>query len=490
VGDACRTVVAFDGMGVARLGLDGQAHLLLSMGSLEAPDLREISFPRTEFSETLWPHAEHEFVLIVDARRELDASFKADRYALDAGVQSILRLPLGRGDTRLGSLVLTSLRPGLFSAEHARELALVAEMVTIALCHERLASEAREAATAKERARLLEQRVERLNQELFAVSSHQVLGESPRWREALTLASKVAPTDTTVLITGESGTGKEVVARWLHQASTRKAGPFLALNCAALPDQLLESELFGHERGAFTGAVTARAGKLEEAAGGVLFLDEVGEMSPAVQAKFLRVLQEREYQRLGGTRTLRADVRVVAATNRDLTGAIQNGGFREDLYYRLAVFEISLPPLRERRHDILILVQAFLDQFSRSFGRAAAGLSDDARETLLAYSWPGNVRELRNAIERAAIVCDGGLITSESLPIGIVQQARQRSEAPQPPAPASDGFGLTLDAAERGMILDALSRAGNNKSKAARLLGLTRAQLRSRLEKHRLGGND
>jgi two-component system NtrC family response regulator len=286
-------------------------------------------------------------------------------------------------------------------------------------------------------------------------------------------------------MTGESGTGKEVVARFIHRASARKDGPFVALNCAALPEQLLESELFGHEKGAFTGAIATRPGKIEQAAKGVLFLDEIGEMSPAVQAKFLRLLQEREYQRLGGTRTLKADIRVLAATNRDLKVAIAQGTFREDLYYRIAVFDIALPPLRERPEDILLLVDAFLDEIGHSVGRPAAGASEEVREKLVAYRWPGNVRELRNAVERAVILCEGGLITSEHLPIGIATTAKAEMHLPSTNiAPPSDA--VSLDAAEREMIQQALARAGNNKSKAARLLGLTRAQLRSRIEKHGL----
>jgi DNA-binding NtrC family response regulator len=217
----------------------------------------------------------------------------------------------------------------------------------------------------------------------------------------------------------------------------------------------------------------------------VLFLDEVGEMSAAVQAKFLRVLQEREYQRLGGSRTLKADMRVLAATNRNLKAAIGQGSFREDLYYRLAVFDIALPALRERPEDILLLVDAFLEEIGRSVGRPAAGISAEVRETLVTYPWPGNVRELRNAIERALILCEGGLITSEHLPLGIVS-ATLRLAAPETPVSAPAPAGGTLDAAEREMIEKALARAGNNKSKAARLLGLTRAQLRSRIEKHGL----
>jgi transcriptional regulator with PAS, ATPase and Fis domain len=297
----------------------------------------------------------------------------------------------------------------------------------------------------------------------------------------LTQATTVAPTETTVLLTGESGTGKEVVARLIHRGSPRRTGPFVALNCAALPEQLLESELFGHERGAFTGA-QGHPGKIAQAAGGVLFLDEVAEMSPSVQAKFLRVLQEREYQRLGSVRTLHADVRVLAATNRDLKAAIGRGTFREDLYYRLAVFDIQLPPLRERTDDIQLLVDAFLESAARSVGRPAAGISEEARARLREYSWPGNVRELRNVIERAVILCEGGLITKEHLPLSVTAEPTAAATASRPATLS----GMTVDAAERELIVDALARSGNNKSKAARLLGLTRAQLRSRIEKHGL----
>ena len=243
----------------------------------------------------------------------------------------------------------------------------------------------------------------------------RVVGESAEWREVLRKATQVAATDTTVLITGESGTGKEVVARFIHAASARKDGPFVALNCAALPEQLLESELFGHERGAFTGAHQAKPGHIELAAGGVLFLDEVGEMSKAAQAKLLRVLQEREFQRVGGTRTLKADIRVVAATNRDLRKAVQRGEFREDLLYRLDVFDICIPPLRERRADIVPLTDALLREIAVAFRRPAPGVTRDARDVLQRHDWPGNVRELRNALERAAILAGGGLIQPDHL---------------------------------------------------------------------------
>jgi transcriptional regulator with PAS, ATPase and Fis domain len=276
-----------------------------------------------------------------------------------------------------------------------------------------------------------------------------------------------------------------VVARFVHRASPRADGPFVALNCAALPDQLLESELFGHEKGAFTGAAAAKPGQIERAARGVLLLDEVGEMSLSAQAKLLRVLQEKEFQRLGGTRALAADVRIVAATNRDLRAAVEDRTFREDLYYRLQVFEIRLPPLRERREDILPLSEEFLAEIGRAFGRPPAGISREARELLLRYQWPGNVRELRNTLERAAILCEGGLINAEHLSL-----AGPRTPPLAVPAPGQGGVldtplstAADLEAVERGMVEKALKDARYNKSTAARALGLSRKQLYVRLRR-------
>jgi transcriptional regulator with PAS, ATPase and Fis domain len=305
-------------------------------------------------------------------------------------------------------------------------------------------------------------------------SSHlRVVGESVEWREVLRKATQVAATHTTVMITGESGTGKEVVARFIHAASTRKSGPFVALNCAALPEQLLESELFGYERGAFTSAQQAKPGQVELASGGVLFLDEVSEMSLSAQAKFLRVLQEREYQRLGGTRLLKANIRVIAATNRDLRKAVERGDFREDLFYRLGVFDIQIPPLRERPSDIVPLSETFLQEIGMSFGRPAAGLTREARQALLQYEWPGNVRELRNVLERAAILCDGA-------PIGASHLTLQSG------AKALRNDTTDLSALERTTIAKVLQECRGNKSKAARRLGLSRTQLHLRIRKYRL----
>ena len=318
-----------------------------------------------------------------------------------------------------------------------------------------------------------EARVQRAVEPATVGAHAHIVGESAEWRGVLRKATQVASTDTTVLVTGESGTGKEVVARFIHAASARRSRPFIALNCAALPEQLLEAELFGYERGAFTGAHQAKPGQVELASGGVLFLDEVTEMSLSAQAKFLRVLQEREFQRLGGTRLLKANIRVIAATNRDLRKAVERGDFREDLFYRLGVFDIQIPPLRERPADIVPLSETFLQEIGRSFGRPPAGLTREARQALLRYEWPGNVRELRNVLERASILCEGALIEADHL--GLHSNAR---------APRSDTTDLGV--VERTTIAKVLQECRGNKTKAARRLGLSRTQLHLRIRKYGL----
>lgn len=407
------------------------------------------------------------------------------RFVTAAGVRSTLRVPIRAKDRPIGGVAFLSRRPYAYDEEDGVLASRIADHIALALAHQELAEEERRMAQAEEHARQLEARVDVLSRELERFSAHRALGQSPQWKKILADATQVAATDTTVLITGESGTGKEVVARYIHRGSPRSRGPFVAINCAALPEQLLESELFGHERGAFTGAHQTRPGKIEQAAGGVLFLDEVGEMAPAVQAKFLRVLQEREFQRLGGSKTFRADIRVVAATNRDPRRAMEKGEFREDLYYRLSVFEIHLPPLRERPEDILVLAEAFLGEIAKGVGRPAAGISNDARDQLLAHTWPGNVRELRNAIERVVILCQGGLVTREHLPMTV---ARPSAAVVAAAAPAADfpAEGLELDTVERELLVKALAKARNNKSQAAKLLGLSRGQLYSMMRRHGL----
>jgi transcriptional regulator with PAS, ATPase and Fis domain len=292
------------------------------------------------------------------------------------------------------------------------------------------------------------------------------VGVSKAWREVIGRAAQVAATEATTCLQGESGTGKEVIARFIHQRSRRWRGPFTAINCAALPEQLLESELFGFERGAFTGAQQSKPGQIELAAGGVLFLDEVTEMTPTAQAKFLRVLQEREFMRLGGSRPVRVDVRVIAATNRDLDDAVAQGEFRADLYYRLNVFDIRIPPLRERPDDILPLVAGFL----REFAGATAELTREAKEALRGHEWPGNVRELRNVLERALIVRDGPFIDAAHLGL------RARKEVPL--SKSTD-----LGTLEKHAIERAMRDAAGNKVRAARQLGISRMQLYTRLRK-------
>jgi transcriptional regulator with PAS, ATPase and Fis domain len=292
------------------------------------------------------------------------------------------------------------------------------------------------------------------------------VGASPAWREVIRRATQVAATEATTCLQGESGTGKEVIARFIHQRSPRWHGPFIAINCAALPEQLLESELFGFERGAFTGAQQSKPGQIELAAGGVLFLDEVTEMTPAAQAKFLRVLQEREFLRLGGTRPVRVNARVIAATNRHLDDAVAQGEFRADLYYRLNVFDIHIPPLRERRDDILPLATSFL----REFAGAPPELTLDAIEALRRHGWPGNVRELRNVLERALIMCDGPFIEAAHLCL------RARTDVPL--SSITD-----LETLEKRAVERAMRDADGNKVRAAKQLGISRMQLYTRLRK-------
>jgi two-component system response regulator FlrC len=420
---------------------------------------------------------------------------------LKFGFRAVLRVPLREDGVIVGGLNFVSFTAGVYSERDVLIARRIADFVHLALSHHGLSEEARRTTEAQERARQLERRVEGLAAELAARGRpSRIVGVSAGWRDVLKQATKVASAETTVLLTGESGTGKEVLARFLHSASPRAPGPFVALNCAALPDTLLESELFGYEKGAFTGAVSSKPGRIELAQGGVLFLDEVAETSPSVQAKLLRVLQEREFQRLGGTRTLKADVRFVAATNRDLRSAMVRGTFREDLFYRLAVFEVRIPPLRERPEDVLPLAGAFLEEIGGELGRPAAGISRDAKEALLHYAWPGNVRELRNVLERASILCDGGLVTHEHLVIPAAPAASVPADreltAPDdsatasrrsPPTVASrprrDGPAISLAELEREAIDQALREARFNKSRAARALGLTRGQLYGKLRR-------
>jgi two-component system nitrogen regulation response regulator GlnG len=304
-----------------------------------------------------------------------------------------------------------------------------------------------------------------------------LVGRSPAMQEIYRVLARLMQTDLTVMISGESGTGKELVARALHDYGKRRSGPFVAINMAAIPRDLIESELFGHEKGAFTGATASRRGRFELAEHGTLFLDEIGDMSLSMQVKLLRVLQEREFERLGGTRTVKVDVRLVAATNRDLRAALEQGTFREDLYYRLNVVPIDIAPLRERKEDIPDLVNLFISRFAEDSRKPVQGVSPEAMQILVNYHWPGNVRELQNIIERACALAKGNVLTPADIHLDI---------RPSKTANGTAGFlpdGMTLEQWEDEMVQEALRRANGNKSQAARLLGLSRNALRYRLSK-------
>lgn len=313
-----------------------------------------------------------------------------------------------------------------------------------------------------------------------------LVGKSPAMQEVYRLIELVAPTPGRILILGESGTGKELVARCIHELSPRGKGPFVAVNCSAIPETLLESEIFGHEKGAFTGALERRIGCFEMAHGGTLFLDEVAEMSPSTQAKFLRLLQDGVLKRIGGTTELTVDVRVLAATNKDPLTAIQDGALREDLYYRLQVCAITLPPLRDRKEDIPLLIQAFLEEFNAKYERQVHAVDEAALHVMMEYWWPGNVRELRNAIERAMMTCQSEVIHPADLPLTI---------RTPPAAPVSDQgdairvpVGTTIEQAERDLILRTLAANQNNKTRAAAVLGISLKTLHNKL--HRYGVRD
>jgi DNA-binding NtrC family response regulator len=312
----------------------------------------------------------------------------------------------------------------------------------------------------------------------YAIS--RIVGDSEPMRALKALLQRVASSPaSTVLLRGESGTGKDLAAKTIHFNSDRSPRPFMNITCSALPDALLESELFGHERGAFTDARQQKIGLLESADGGTVFLDEIGEMVPALQAKLLRFLEEKAFKRVGGAADVRVDVRVIAATNRDLEEAVKKGTFREDLYYRLNVMQIVLPPLRDRLSDVPLLVDFYVDAFNREFRKSIRGVSPEGLALLQTYRWPGNVRELRNAIERAMLLADGPWLTPDLLPVSTSRGASAGSmELPMD--------GVNLEALERELVVQALRRTGGNQTKAATLLGLNRDQIRYRIEKFAL----
>ena len=392
--------------------------------------------------------------------------------------RSLVAVPLRVNDRIIGVLEAINKRQGVFTTEDVRLSEAFANQLALALENARLIQELRAA-----RERLSEEN--RYLREAMGqtVQFETLVGESPKMQEVYRLVQLVLSTAATVLLTGESGTGKDVIARVLHYQGPQAKGPFIAVNCAAIPESLLEAELFGYERGAFTGATQRKPGRFELAAGGTLFLNEIGDMSAVLQAKLLQVLQEKQFERLGGTETLTTDARIVAATNQNLDRLIAEGRFRGDLYYRLNVYPISLPPLRERQEDLSPLVMHFLKRFSHEFRKEVVGISREAMGLLERYTWPGNVRELENVIERAVILCQGTVVTTQELP-SLREQLRT-------PVLSGDAFrlppsGIVLWEVEKELIRQALEQTHQNKSHAAKKLGLSRTQLRTRMRQYGL----
>jgi Nif-specific regulatory protein len=394
------------------------------------------------------------------------------RRSVESGDLSFLCVPIKMGREVIGAL--SADRPASEATalqEDARILSIIASLIAQAV---RLRQSAQE-----ERERLMEENL-RLQDELkdrFKPSN--IIGNSKAMEEVYKLIAQVSSSDTTVLLRGESGTGKELVAHALHYASGRAAKPIVKVNCAALPEGVIESELFGHEKGAFTGALAARKGRFELAQGGTLFLDEIGDLSAAMQIKLLRVLQEREFERVGGTATIKADVRLITATNRDLEKLVEKEQFRQDLYYRLNVFPMHIPPLRERRTDILLLADYFAERYSLRNHKNVRRISTPAIDMLMAYHWPGNVRELENCIERAVLLSDDDVIHGHHLP-PTLQTAEASGTVPRGTLQTS------LERVERELLLEALKSSRGNMAAAARTLGVTERVMGLRVARHRI----
>jgi len=430
-----------------------QRHLLELIFDSVPADTGAILFFDADSMETnstfSWSRESGANAEVVVSRSVVDRVIQERAGVLSNAAQSVLVVPLLVFDKLSGVIYLES-TANRFDREHLELLVGVAGMASGALDNAR-------------RLEWLEAENRRLRSDVNL--EHNMVGESARMREVYQFIGKAAPTSSTVLIRGESGTGKELVARAIHRNSSRSQNPFVAINCAALSETLLESELFGHEKGAFTGAIAQKKGKLEVATGGTVFLDELGELAPSLQAKLLRVLQEREFERVGGTRAIKIDIRVIAATNRDLEQAIKAGTFRQDLYYRLNVLCLTMPALKDRREDIPLLAGYFAMRFSKEGGRLVKGISPEARQCLVHYLWPGNVRELENAMERAVVLGTTELIQPEDLPETLLeQQAVPGVQVPE--------YHLSIKEAKRQLVLKTFQEAGGNYAQTARLLGI------------------
>jgi Nif-specific regulatory protein len=387
---------------------------------------------------------------------DVSATMPHNQTLIRASTRSVLCVPLMTGDRTLGVIYLTN-GEGLenFNESHLQLLTAMSAMLALPL-------------ESARRVEWLENENRRL--QLDIDSDHQLIGDSPPMKQVYKFISRVAPTTATVLIQGESGTGKELIAHAIHRSSPRGKGAFVAINCAALKNELLESELFGHEKGAFTTAIALKKGKFEIADGGTIFLDEIAELAPDLQAKLLRVLQEREFERIGGNKPIKVDVRVIAATNRDLSDAIKQGHFRRDLYFRLNVVSIESPPLRQRGGDIVALADYFAARYSNRYNSRTRGISAEAEVHLRQYEWPGNVRELQNAIERAVVLGESDMIFPEDLPEAVLEAGPSSSASPT-------GFHDGVREAKRRLIQNALDQTDGNFAEAARLLDINRTYL-------------
>ena len=392
----------------------------------------------------------HEAAAMLCVETNDDRLFRDAQSLVTAQVCSLLCVPLVIRERAKGLIYLDTSDPAITLDEgHLQLLTAIGVIASVAIEN-------------AQHVQWLEGENQRLHRQISL--EHNMIGESPRMCEVFRFLEKIAPTDATVLVRGESGTGKELVAHAIHTNSSRSEKPFVAINCAVLSETLLESELFGHEKGAFTSAVAQKRGRLEVADGGTLFLDEVGELTPATQAKLLRVLQERQFERVGGTRTVSVDVRIVAATNRNLEEAITAGMFRQDLYYRLNVISLTLPPLRERREDIPLLAYYFIAKYSKKCKRLVSGISAEARNCLMAYDWPGNVRELENAIERAVVLGNTEVIMPDDLPESLL--------ATNAASPRLPNYHEAVNEMKKKFILQAIEQANGNFTDAAKLLGI------------------
>jgi Nif-specific regulatory protein len=438
--------------------------------------LREVRFPAKQ-GIAGWVIQKGQSLTVPDVDRDPRHYRGVDAHT-GMKTRSLICVPLRSKERIIGVLEAINKRQGVFTTEDVRLLEAFANQLALALENARLIQELR---AARE---LLSEENRYLREAMAQTMQFETLvGEGPKMQEVYRLVELVLNTPATVLLTGESGTGKELIARVIHYQGPQAKGPFIAVNCAAIPETLLEAELFGYERGAFTGAMQRKPGRFELATGGTLFLDEIADMSPVLQAKLLRVLQEREFERVGGTETIKTDARIVAATNQHLEQLMVEGRFRTDLYYRLNVYPISLPPLRERQEDLGPLTMFFLKRYSQELKKEVLGISKEAMGLLERYTWPGNVRELENVIERAVILCRGTIVTPQELP--------SLREHLRTPVLGGDALrlppgGIVLRELGKEFIRQALEQTHQNKSRAAEKLGLSRTQLRTRMRQYGL----